>query len=483
MPKSKYNKPFLEIEDQISLLEERGMSFKDKQDAFGRLQSIGYYRLSGYWYPFRLPPKKEGDPRSSNFKPGTSFEKVLEIYEFDSYLRMAILSAISIIEVAIRARIGYALGQLGAFSHLDSSKLEPEWFKEECQTTQHLGWQNTCMWEESRHHKWVRKLEKIEEISNEAFIAHFHKKYGKPLPIWVVTEIMTFEQLNLLFSGMRQNERQQIAVEFDLLQHDGSGDAHAFSSWIEHIRQTRNYCAHHARLWNRNHTAPFSVPSNIKELQHLTASTDTGYAKGDLTRPLTRIYGSLSLIIFLLARVHPENTFCDSIVPKIEGFFRKDPDRIYDMGFPEGWENQAIWQPDYQRDADLVEQANLLRGTPLLYAADAGPLLPARPEDKFTGGRSSLNYYRKNGALLSVPGVKAHRYPAFQFNRAAGDLFPAVIEANRILLNGSQGTEEERWSALKWWNTAVENELKGKSPQQALIQGELTPEIVRSILR
>lgn len=153
------------------------------------------------------------------------------------------------------------------------------------------------------------------------------------------------------------------------------------------------------------------------------------------------------------------------------------------MGFPEGWENQAIWQPDYQRDADLVEQANLLRGTPLLYAADAGPLLPARSEDKFTGGRSSLNYYRKNGALLSVPGVKAHRYPAFQFNRVAGDLFPAVIEANRILLNGSQGTEEERWSALKWWNTAVENELKGKSPQQALIQGELTPEIVRSILR
>ncbi|MCQ4608355.1 hypothetical protein [Corynebacterium pseudogenitalium] len=41
MPKSKYNKPFLEIEDQISLLEERGMSFKENRTPLGDCNRLG----------------------------------------------------------------------------------------------------------------------------------------------------------------------------------------------------------------------------------------------------------------------------------------------------------------------------------------------------------------------------------------------------------------------------------------------------------
>lgn len=476
---STYNKPFLEIEDQISLLEKHGMSFRDKEEAFRKLQSIGYYRLSGYWYPFRLPKTGKG-PRPSDFVQGTSFEEVLEIYNFDSRLRAAIFHAISPIEIAIRARIGYSLGQQGAFAHTNPSLLDSKWSEPKSQKTRHHGCSNQCKWMESDHHKWVRKQEKVEEISNEAFIAHFHRKYGDPLPIWVATETMTFEQLNRLFNGMRQNDRQQIAIEFDLLQDDGSGDAHAFSSWMEHIRQTRNYCAHHARLWNRNHTAAISVPKNIDEMQHLKAKSETGQIAEELSRPLTRIYGSLTLITFLLARVHPGNVYRDSIVSMVKEFTQEDDTRLKAMGFPENWEAQAIWQPGYERDADRVEQANLLRNTPILYAADARALLPAR--EGFKGGQSALNHYRRNGSLLSVPGSKAHRYPLFQFNQATGDIFDVVIEANQILLNEKQGTEEERWNALKWWNTPNDSELMGESPKQALAQEKLTSEIVKGLL-
>lgn len=47
-----YAKPFLSFEQQADLLiEERGM-VADRGDLIRHLQSVGYYRLSGYWYMY-----------------------------------------------------------------------------------------------------------------------------------------------------------------------------------------------------------------------------------------------------------------------------------------------------------------------------------------------------------------------------------------------------------------------------------------------
>lgn len=40
------------IEEQIQLLEERGMIFNDKEKAKEILLDIGYYRLGFYWFPY-----------------------------------------------------------------------------------------------------------------------------------------------------------------------------------------------------------------------------------------------------------------------------------------------------------------------------------------------------------------------------------------------------------------------------------------------
>lgn len=48
-------KPHLTYEDQLIKLENRGMIFSDldREQAQKKLANVGYYRLSGYWYPFR----------------------------------------------------------------------------------------------------------------------------------------------------------------------------------------------------------------------------------------------------------------------------------------------------------------------------------------------------------------------------------------------------------------------------------------------
>lgn len=48
-----YSKPYLTIQEQLSLLRGRGLDISDELRAEAALQRIGYYRLSGYWYPLR----------------------------------------------------------------------------------------------------------------------------------------------------------------------------------------------------------------------------------------------------------------------------------------------------------------------------------------------------------------------------------------------------------------------------------------------
>ena len=69
---STYNKPFLPVDAQLDQLAERGLSLGDRDAAHRELQAIGYYRLSGYWYPFRKPAPAHGKQRPSEFTEGAN---------------------------------------------------------------------------------------------------------------------------------------------------------------------------------------------------------------------------------------------------------------------------------------------------------------------------------------------------------------------------------------------------------------------------
>jgi len=93
-----YSKPWLSYEDQLARLKQRGLAVTDDAKALDYLARIGYYRLSGYWFPFRertevccpLPSevmgrKKKGQTNRlvlDEFKAGASFEKAVDLYVF-----------------------------------------------------------------------------------------------------------------------------------------------------------------------------------------------------------------------------------------------------------------------------------------------------------------------------------------------------------------------------------------------------------------
>ena len=72
-----YNNPAISIADQIQLLESRGLIINDRASAENFLSNISYYRLAGYWWTL------QSDKAQHQFKPGSDFESVIAIYNFD----------------------------------------------------------------------------------------------------------------------------------------------------------------------------------------------------------------------------------------------------------------------------------------------------------------------------------------------------------------------------------------------------------------
>lgn len=114
----RFEKPALTIKQQVDLLCRRGLV----GDA-GRMQqclkAVSYYRLSGYWYPFR------GD--DNTFKPDTSFTEVWRRYMFDRRLRLLVMDAIGRIEVAVRSKLAHYHALVhGAFAYAAEASSLPK---------------------------------------------------------------------------------------------------------------------------------------------------------------------------------------------------------------------------------------------------------------------------------------------------------------------------------------------------------------------
>jgi abortive infection bacteriophage resistance protein len=72
--KQSYSKTFKTIDEQIQLLQSRGMLFNNYTTAYQSLLNLNYYRLSGYWLPY-----KNADDTFLDI----SFEEIIDIYNFD----------------------------------------------------------------------------------------------------------------------------------------------------------------------------------------------------------------------------------------------------------------------------------------------------------------------------------------------------------------------------------------------------------------
>ena len=113
------------------------MTLSDKVRAERKLAQVGYYRLSGYWFPARkfvrdnqqnvLLCRVTNKPlRQDNFLANTTFDDAFSLYLFDKKLRQLMLDAIERIEIHIRTVTAHEVGYHGPLAYMDPSFIVPK---------------------------------------------------------------------------------------------------------------------------------------------------------------------------------------------------------------------------------------------------------------------------------------------------------------------------------------------------------------------
>jgi abortive infection bacteriophage resistance protein len=187
----------------------------------------------------------------------------------------------------------------------------------------------------STYDRWLRKVLAAQTRSSEDFVVHFQRKYDGRLPVWVMTEILDFGSMSYLLQGLKAPDRNEIAARLGILDRLGGGNGGALANWLRVLNYVRNVCAHHSRLWNRN-LADQLAPSHLRSIPDLRHLTDREVSH-------FRIYSTLCIVAFLLARVGQPTQWAPQVGRLISEEIPACGRALHELGFPTGWAAERPW--------------------------------------------------------------------------------------------------------------------------------------------
>jgi abortive infection bacteriophage resistance protein len=294
-------KPTRTINEQIQLLKERNMLFRDQLNAPNILLNVSYYRLKGYWW------EMQHDKRNHYFKDGSFFEDVLDLYNFDRHFRMIVFNGIERIEIALRTKLIYHF----SISYGAAWYLNPELFDKPKEYTSFIS----------------KLFGDIGRTSEEFMVKHFENHPYEYPESWKALEVLTLGSLSKLYQNLKHQlpEKCKIALEFGLY------NQKYLVSWLLAITVVRNIIAHHSRLWNR-------VMINKYDWPITTEYPILSYIPDNYQR--RKIFPLLSALLYLTNHISPGN----HIKQDLCDLFSKHPNvHLNRMGLPVDWRNEPIW--------------------------------------------------------------------------------------------------------------------------------------------
>lgn len=268
-------------------------------------------------FPFK---KNVGGHIVDEFRYGTTWKDIYNLYVFDRKLRLLVFDAIEKIEVAVRCQIVYQLSQRYG-SHWQDN---PEIFKAPQYRVVSGGSIRTIdVFHEIQEHI----AEQLHSNKAEIFIKHYVRTYNEPInpPSWMSVEIMYFNHLSRICNYLKnRSDVVGIASYFHL-------PPDTFNSWLHTINYVRNICAHHARLWNRDFNI---VP------EKLNFSKTRIWISNPETAQRSKLYYFLCMLNYILQTINPGT----SLKPRLKDLLAEYHPKLSAMGFPENWETENMWQ-------------------------------------------------------------------------------------------------------------------------------------------
>jgi len=315
-----YNKPALTIDQQINLLEQRGLSIFDKERTKRHLSNVSYYRLSAYMIPYReIGPN--GD-HSNQFVPGTTWDDIYNLYKFDRKLRLLVFDAIERIEIALRAQVIYQLShKYGSHWQDDASLFKTPVYNRRTQRTYDV-------FQDIQDHI----NQQLNANNRVTFIEHYQNTYNYPPtpPSWMSVELLYFSELSKICQNLNQR-RDRI----DLAKAFGVVDDSVFCSWLHTLNYIRNICAHHARLWN--------IKVDITPTKYFNRDPKMIWLSNTEIQSVqsSKLYYTLCIILYLLESVNPKTDFRKHFKHLLAEYPNVN---VGYMGFPNTWDKHPLWK-------------------------------------------------------------------------------------------------------------------------------------------
>lgn len=250
-------------------------------------------------HPFLKIPKE-----SHQYKEGTTFQQVLNLYRFDKKLRMLLLNEIEKVEIAIRRAImNIPVQMTGDIYWLTNSV--------------HFASQRTFQDTKDTIDREYTK-------STEEFIRHFKNSYCESYPpSWILGELLTMGNVNMVYRNLKADKiRKRISHYFGL-------QPIVLESWITSLTLLRNACCHHSRVWNK---VTSIMPVSPRRITHPWITLPTNPQ---------RVYFTICIIKHFLDIISPDNDMLDKMNRLFATFPETDKAAL---GIPVGWENEPLWE-------------------------------------------------------------------------------------------------------------------------------------------
>ena len=294
-------------EELVALLQSRGLA-ADSAKLLRILETVGYYRFTGYLYPFK-------SPNSNTFRPNTTLETAWNIYMFDRHLRLTAMDALARIEIAVRA--------ITTRCHTDFIN-DP---------FAYVNPANMPKLTQAKHGGLLARIaDSTHKASNDPKIRHLATEYGimDYPPIWTMMEIVPLGTVTFYFHGLPDGVQKAIADMFHVR-------PNVFGQWLMALKNVRNICAHHSRLWNFHIVAPFT--KRIGRDPHLAPFVECLERQPSFN--YTTTFTALSLCAYCMGIIRPESKWKDRCRALLK---TATPFVLRGMGAPNDWKTLAMWQ-------------------------------------------------------------------------------------------------------------------------------------------
>lgn len=264
------DKAYKSYRQQVSILRSRGMVIgKGSQGSrvMRILERENYYNvINGYKELFLA--SKATATADEVYKPGTTFNEIYALYNFDRELRNIYLKYLLKLETAFKTVIAHEFS--AKYGHDNYLKIENFDISSERNISSSVKLIGDI------HQEIARQMSKHHQV-----VTHYMTEHGY-IPLWVLVNVLTFGKIENFYKNMKPADKTIVAKQFNVQPDE-------LAKFMHMLTLARNKCAHDERFFDikfkeRIHTKSIKNFSVLKIVRardgSYTYGTNDAYAIG-----------------------------------------------------------------------------------------------------------------------------------------------------------------------------------------------------------